>query len=169
MMKTFPSALAGTALGALLTVSATAHAATVNVSFVDPDNFADAGYSQSRPTERDLTELRAEFERYLKRLADASLAPNAVLKLEMLDIDLAGQVEPGRRLGNDIRVVREVTIPRLKFRYSLQEGDRVVANGEEYLTDLDFLHSVSRVGAEDRFRYEKSLLTSWFGKRFGKL
>lgn len=158
------------ALGAAAVASFTASAATVTINFVDPDQFSDAGYSQSRPTERDLADLRSEFERHLKRLADPALDPAATLKIEMLDIDLAGRFEPTRRgVWGEVRVVRDITMPRLKFRYTVQQGDRVLATGEEDLTDLDFLHSVGRLQSDDRLRYEKALLSSWFGKRFGKL
>jgi len=165
MLKTLPCLL----LGAALAAASASQAATVTVSFVDPDHFTDAGYSQSRPSERDLAELQAEFERYLQRLANQNLPLTAVLKLEMLDIDLAGQIEPGRRgLASDVRVVREVTIPRLKFRYTLQDGDRVVSRGEEYLSDLDFMRSYGRLTSDDRYRYEKTLLGNWFEHRLRK-
>src|SRR6202007_505503 len=107
-----------------------------------------------------------DIERHLQRLADRRLPESDALAIEVLDIDLAGHFEPFQfRGGNDVRIVRDITAPRIKLRYTLTRGDQVIAKGEEQLTDLNFMMSGARYSSDDRLRYEKALLDDWFEKR----
>jgi hypothetical protein len=151
----------------LLALAGTASAApNLSVTFVHPENYADAGYSRSYASEKERAELQRDIEQHLQTLAQRGLHPGETLKIEVLDIDLAGQFEPFRfRTGNDVRIVRDVAWPRMKLRYTLTQGDQVTASREEQISDMNFLTSINRYSSSDRLRYEKAMLDEWFDKR----
>ena len=157
-------------LGAgLLVAVGVASAATVSVTFVQPEKFTDAGHSRGRATERDLAELREDLQLHLQRLADRKLAASDTLQVEVLDIDLAGDFEMNRLTRfSDVRVVRDLASPRITLRYTGKLGDRVVTGPDEQLSDMNFLWGHNRYSGGDRLRYEKPMLDRWFEKRFAK-
>ncbi len=157
-------------LGAgLLVAAGLASAATVSVTFVQPEKFTDAGHSRGRATERDLAELREDLQQHLQRLADRKLAASDTLQVEVLDIDLAGDFEMNRLTRfSDVRVVRDIASPRIKLRYTGKLGDRIVTGAEEELSNMNFLWGHNRYSGGDRLRYEKPMLDAWFEKRFAK-
>lgn len=70
-----------------------------------PENYADASYARSFARERDRAEVQRDIEQHLQRLAERGLPAGESLKIEVLDIDLAGQFEPFRfRNGTDVRI-----------------------------------------------------------------
>lgn len=164
-MRSTPSRFIG---AALLATSLPALAANLSVVFVQPEKFTDAGYSRPFASERDRAEVQHDVEQHLRRLAERHLGSGDSLKIEVLDIDLAGHFEPFRFRGADVRVVRDVTPPRIKLRYTLSRDDRTVASAEEQVSDLNFLTSIGRYSSTDRLRYEKAMLDDWFEKRFGR-
>ena len=157
-------------LGASLLVAAgAASAATVSVTFVQPEKFTDAGYSRGRATERELADLQQEIQQHLQRLADRKLDASDALQVEVLDIDLAGDFQPNRFARfSEVRVIRDVASPRITLRYTGKLGDRVVTGPEEQLSDMNFLWGHNRYSSGDRLRYEKPLLDGWFERRFAK-
>ena len=149
--------------------SAVSSAATVSVTFVQPETFTDAGFSRGRATARDLAELQQEMQQHLQRLADRKLAAGDTLQVEVLDIDLAGDFESPRLARfSDVRVVRDFASPRIKLRYAVSQGDKVVTRGEDQLSDMSFLWSYNHYSGGDRLRYEKPMLDKWFEKRIAK-
>jgi len=154
-----------TALSSLLTLVAGVACAspTLSVSFVEPKNFTDAGYRNWVASEKDRAEVQHDIEQHLQRLAERKLQPGQSLKIDVLDIDLAGRFEPLRfRAANEVRVMRESTWPRIKLRYTLSQGDTVTASREEVVADLNYLGSINRYPSGDRLRYEKAMLDRWF-------
>jgi len=153
----------------LIALAVPAAAANVSVAFVHPEKYTDAGYSHSFASERDRAEVQRDIEQHLQRLAERGLPASDALKIEVLDIDLAGHFEPFRfRNGPDVRIVRDITLPRIKLRYTLTRGDQLVASAEENLSDMNFLMSGNRYSSGDRLRYEKAMLDDWFEKRITK-
>lgn len=153
----------------LLALAGVASAATVSVTFVQPEKFTDAGRSRGIATERDLAELREDLQQHLQRLADRKLAAGDTLQVEVLDIDLAGDFSPLRWASlSDVRVVRDIASPRITLRYTAKLGDRMVTGPEEQLSDMNFLRSHNRYSSGERLRYEKPLLDAWFERRFAK-
>ena len=153
----------------VLIAAGVSSAATVPVTFVQPEKFTDAGHSRGRATERDLAELQQEMQQHLQRLADRKLASGDTLQVEVLDVDLAGDFEMNRLTRfSDVRVVRDIASPRIKLRYTGKLGDRVVTGSEEQLSDMNFLWSHNRYSSGDRLRYEKPMLDKWFEKSFAK-
>ena len=153
----------------LLVAAGVASAATVSVTFVQPEKFTDAGHSRGRATEQELADLQQDMQQHLQRLADRKLAAGDTLAVEVLDIDLAGDFNSLRFARfSDVRVVRDIAIPRITLRYTAKLGDRVVKGPEEHLSDMNFLWGLNRYSSGDRLRYEKPMLDAWFDQRFGK-
>ena len=151
-------------LAVVLLAGAAAQADTpapaLSIHFVDPQHFTDASYTYHQ--DRTRSAVLRDIERHLQRLAADKLAPGRSLDIEVLDIDLAGQFEPWRDRAANVRIVREITWPRIALRYTLREGDGIVARGDEQLVDMSFLRSVNLYDREDRLRYEKAMLDHWF-------
>ncbi|MDM0074691.1 DUF3016 domain-containing protein [Variovorax sp. J2P1-59] len=161
----------GFAVAAMLSAGACAavQAADLSVVFVQPENFRDAVYSHPYGSERERAAVLRDIERHLRELADRGLPPGDSLRIEVLDIDLAGWFEPFRtRSYGDVRILRDITWPRIKLRYTLTRGDQVVASAEEQVSDLNYLMTVNRYSVSDRLRYEKAMLDNWFDRRFVK-
>lgn len=150
------AALAAAFLG--LTVGLPAHAAgKVEVSYVQPDQFRDAGRAVI-DRERTMGALTQHLQRLAKRLPDGQ-----TLRLEVTDIDLAGEIQPSRRLI-DLRVLRGgADWPRMSLRYTLLEGSRTLKSGEARLSDPAYLFSIRRAPVIDSdLVYEKRMLEAWF-------
>ena len=138
----------------------------LSVTFVHPEGYADAAYARPSGGELERAEVQRDIERHLQRLAERGLRIGQALRIEILEIDLAGQFEPFRfRAGSDVRIFRDVSWPRLGLRYTLTVGGQVAESREEQLTDMDYLASFNRYSRNDRLRYEKALLDAWFDKR----
>lgn len=143
--------------------SAAAEAAVV-VSFSQPERYRDAGRDGGRITSAKEPAL-VEIARHLERLGSQRLAAGQTLKIEVLDVDLAGEVNPLQRLSPHTRVMRANTWPRIRLRYALEEGGVVRAQGEEMIVDTDYQSHASTITASDPLRYEKAMLEDWFKRR----
>lgn len=130
---------------------------------------ADAAYSSAVGSECERAEVQRDIDQHLKQLAERHLAPGRSLEIEVLDVDLAGRFEPFRfRSGADVRIVRNVTWPRMRMRYALTDGGQVTSSSEELVADLNYLMSINRYSSGDRLRYEKAMLDDWFERRISK-
>jgi hypothetical protein len=150
--------------GALSAVAAPAAlaAGAVEVSFIEPARYSDAG--------KDLTEARRNEEtldHFLHNLGERYLGASQMLKIDVLDLDLAGTVRPSPRSGTELRIVRGAAdVPRIRLRYSLSEGGTVVKTAEETVTDLNYARHPTDYSQSDPLRYEKRMLADWFKARF---
>ncbi|WDT73662.1 MAG: DUF3016 domain-containing protein (plasmid) [Candidatus Manganitrophus sp.] len=97
--------------------------AAIDISFSDSERYTDAGrHMGDRVSEPVLQEIKE----YLESLGERYLEPNQNLKIEILDIDLAGRYEPVHRGGaSDVRILNDVTWPQIKVRYILEENGEV--------------------------------------------
>lgn len=156
-------ALTNTLAAAALTLLASGAAwAGATVTFVEPDKFIDMPFSQ------------IERERVLKDLSDyivkigAKLPAGQTLKIEVLDVDLAGRIHPSRRTTHDLRILNGgADWPHIQLRYQLEADGKVIRSGEEHLSDMDYLHSQRLISSNETLRYEKQMIADWFGKTFG--
>ena len=156
MKKISTALLAAAILGCAGTLSAHA-AGQVEVSYIKPDEFRDAGRGS---VDRDRT--LAALTQYLQRLS-RQLPAGRTLRLEVTDLDLAGEIYPNARL-NDLRVLRGgADWPHIRMRYTLLEGGRTLKSGEARLSDPGYMFS-SRVlaAADSELAYEKRMLKDWF-------
>lgn len=136
-------------------------AGTVDVSFVKPDEFADIGHG-SIEIERN-TQVLAD---HLKKLG-ARLPNGQALKLEVLDVDLAGEQRLNRR-GNDLRVLRgRADWPSMTVRYTLTADGRTVRSGQERITDMNYMFgSLRGYGSDEALAYDRRMLDRWFAENF---
>lgn len=145
-----------------LTLAAAAANAGVVVSFTDADRFSDA-----RPDGYDRSSALGGIERHLQDLGQHYLPPQQTLRIEVLDVDLAGQLEMTNR-GYQVRVLRDSGDgPAIRLRYTLEEGGKVLDSREETLSDRAYVRlkrSINTDGAA--LYYEKRLLDEWFKSRF---
>ena len=150
------------AVAALLLVARAEAAPIVEVVFVDPPRYADAklGGDVASELEATLSELRAHLEaRGAKFLNDGDR-----LVIEVLDLDLAGSAELWRARARDMRVLRDVTVPRMHLRYALTRGG-IESAGEERISDLGYLRDSTRCRSGEPLCHEKHMLDEWFGRR----
>ena len=150
------------ALAGLVLLSAGGASAAVTVAFSHPENFRDMPFS---PTDR---------ERVLKELGDhfallgKDLPPGQDLRIEVLDLDLAGRIHHSFRGRDDIRVMRGgADWPRMQLRYSLESQGHVIASGEDHLSDMMYMNRLNRYSDGETLRYEKRMIDDWFKEKFG--
>jgi hypothetical protein len=158
-MKTI---LSHTVLAAMLSlVAQTAHAAgTVDVVFVEPEKYADIGRSN-----RDREHAMDVLQGHLKALG-ARLADGQTLMIEVLDVDLAGELKLQRR-GDAQRVLKgRADWPRMSIRYTLSAGDQTLKSGEDKLVDMAYLQHGGRLPDTRALAYDLRMVDDWFGKTF---
>ncbi|HJV62079.1 MAG TPA: DUF3016 domain-containing protein [Albitalea sp.] len=145
-----------------LAAAGAAQAGTVNVSFAAKDRFSDAG-----STPWDEKANREAIAQYLQTLGPRYLAADQNLKVEILDIDLAGEPRPLARHGRELRVVKgRADWPRITLRYTLESNGKVLRSGEETVSDMSYTSHVPEPRASEPLHYEKRMLSEWFRKRF---
>jgi hypothetical protein len=81
------------------------------------------------------------------------------------DVDLAGRFEWWRPYAYDVRILRDITWPRIKLRYALADGGRTVLSAEEQISDLNYLMNAGVRSSSDPLKYEKAMLDDWFRAR----
>src|SRR5262245_59933630 len=150
-----------TTIAALLLVGAGAAQAggTVNVSFIDPEHFTDAGERSYYYSPNVLKVI----DQYLQDLGQRYLADGQVLKIDVTNIDLAGWLRPMPNRGEWVRVLRgRADFPRIALRYTLESNGQVTKQGEETLADLDYTNVLRPSTGEYEMRYERLMLEAWF-------
>lgn len=144
------------ALAAACALSAPGYAA-VDVKFIEPDKFTDLPFS---PSERAtaLATLQQHFEKIGSTLP---LSDN--LKIEVIDVDLAGREEPDFRHGRALRILRgQADWPAMQLRYALESGGKVVKSGEARINSMNYLRQHNRYFPNEPLRYEKAMVDAWF-------
>jgi len=147
----------------LFGLAGTAAAGTVDVQLVNPGNYTDAGAAVWE--EHDNAQALA---RHLQALGQKWLPADQRLKVELLDVDLAGTVRHGGR--EPLRTVRGgADFPRIHLRYSLQAPGRAAISGEDHLSDINYTRHVGQYRANsEALYYEKRMLDEWFKQRFAQ-
>lgn len=163
MKNTYRSALLAAALaaGSLLN-AADASQAAVTVNFHEPEKFTDARSRFGGETDKEYLEILANC---VTKEAARHLAPGQRLEVTFTDIDLAGEFIPTDPHKMDIRVVKDIYMPRqtLNFRLVGEDG-KVVKEGERRLTDMNFMNNARLIGRNEPLFYDKSLLEDWLKK-----
>ncbi len=89
------------------------------------------------------------------------------LKVDVLDVDLAGEVRPGARAW-DVRVLRgSVDWPRITLRWSLEGAGQTSRSGEAVVQDMAYLTRIAPPLAGTSLVYERRMLAEWFRAQFG--
>jgi Protein of unknown function (DUF3016) len=161
-MKTNVILCLSTLIAAVAAIPATA---AVSVTFTHPENYTDAGYFSV-----EAKRAMEEIEKELKYLGDRYLPPNQELKVEVLDVDLAGRIDPAKRRLYDVRVLRgTVDWPSIDLHYVLEAEGRVLADQREVVSDMAYLNRIPNVQySSESFPYEKRMLEDWFKARFAE-
>jgi len=138
-----------------------AAAGTVAVSFVNPASYTDIG-----ATRWDEEANLRELDRYLRALGQRWLTASQSLKVEVLEVDLAGAMRPGPMGQPELRILTgEADFPRMRLRYTLS-GDGPQRSGDERLADLNYTRGLANRGDSQALFYEKRMLYAWFKARF---
>lgn len=151
-----------TTVAAMLTLAGAAQATGVaEVKWIEPEKFHDIGLG-SFERERNQQALEDIFKQLARQLPDGQ-----TLKIEVTQVDLAGEMRPGS--VRDYRIVRGgVDWPRMSVRYSLQAGAQTIKAGQAQIADMNYLFGTRPVQAsEGPLPYEKRMLSRWFEETFG--
>lgn len=152
-----PSTLAAALSAALLLATGAALAGPATVTFANPDQFADL---PRESWNRD--DVLADLTDHFAALA-AKLPAGQELKVEVLDLDLAGRTWPGLWGARDLRVLNGgADWPHMKFRYQIVQDGSVVKSGEETVSNMNYMWGLNRYSSGDALRYEKQMLDTWF-------
>lgn len=151
-------------VGLALAAAGAYAAGTVQVAYVQPEKFADAGDAGS-DREDNLKLLTGHFEVLAKR----HLGDGQKLSIEVLDVDLAGETRPlVRRAGQDLRVLKGKTDwPRIKLRYTLESPGQAPRKAEQTVSDMAYLQRLAGYYRGEPLGYERRMLDDWFAAEFG--
>ncbi len=139
----------------------------VSVQWTDPNQFTDIRSSGNRfqAQQGDWVTTLAE---YFRTSAAKQLPAGDKLDITITDIKRAGEYEPwhGPR-GQDIRVIKDIYPPRIRFNYVWTDASgQVVSQGEKRLVDAGFLTNTINITNSDPLRYEKRMIDDWTRREF---
>ena len=138
--------------------------AEVEVTFEDPESYRDIDYGD-RNTRRGIKIHIPQLEKHIIKLGKRFLEEGQTLVMTVTDVDLAGEYEPWRSINfDDIRIVKDIYPPRIRFSYELKGADgTVLSSGEEHLSNMNFLYRI-RTNTHDDLFHDKELITDWMRK-----
>lgn len=146
---------------AVLAAASAAAQANVEVNFVESDKFSDIkdkyGFRE--------TQVLDELKGYLVAQLEKRL-PGRDVRIDVTDVDLAGEVEPFGWGGQWLRVMRSVTSPSIELSYEVREGGKVVQQGKTRLRDMNYQDGFNNFSSGDSLRYEKRMLDRWMQREF---
>lgn len=144
------------AVSGLLVLAAGAASADVTVNYVEPERFSDVPFTT---WEREAT--LKELTRHFAKLG-AQLPPGQNLRVDVLDVDLAGREYPGR--ARDLRIVKShgADWPRIDLRFTIEQNGQVLRSGDVQLRDMAFMDRRGRFSDNDALRFEKRMIDDWF-------
>lgn len=144
-------------------VAGTAAAAEIKVEYKDYKKFTDM---------KPANEARGSFEKrtmasFDKIFADLAkdLPEGYSWNVVVTDIDLAGDVNHMyTQAGQQIRVIKDIFIPRINFSYTLLDKNKAVVAEEKdlKLKDMGFMSRISNTRANEAYEHERVMLERWF-------
>ena len=158
MIRHMPRSLVASLLLAALTLAGAAQSAVV-VTFKDPERYSETGVFRD-----DGPAAMEHIGMFLTRLGERYLPADQTVRIEVLDMDLAGEQQMGPR-GQDIRVMRgRADWPTIKLRYTWERPGTAPVSAEEKVADMSYLQRT--VPSLEPFAHEKRMLETWFRQRF---
>jgi len=146
------------ALLAAALIAGSAHASAV-VRFTQPEKYTDMPFAAS-----DRQEVMIQLQKHFDKLA-ATLPAGQDLNIEVLDIDLAGRIEPSARAPRDLRILRgSADWPVITLKFSVEAQGKVLKSGEERIADQTYMLGFNHYNSSESLRYEKQMLDRWFTK-----
>lgn len=151
-------------LGLGLLVTLASARAAVTVEFVAPQHYRDASSTGYAADSAILGALAQHFE----ALGEGCLRAGESLEIRVLDLDLAGQQEWWHRASSTLRVMRDITWPRLTLDYVWRDpsGQLLGEAQGETVADMDYLRHSAYARSGEALFYEKRMLQAWFEPRF---
>jgi hypothetical protein len=133
--------------------------AAVVVTFKEPERYSETGVFRD-----DGPAAMEHIDAHLKRLGQRYIPADQTLRIEVLDMDLAGEQHMGSR-GQEVRVMRgRADWPRIKLRYTWERPNVPAQSAEETVSDMAYLQRT--VPSTEAFAHEKRMLETWFKQRF---
>ncbi len=139
---------------------------SVDVSYKNPDSFADASLDSNGYERGADAYVMKNLSSHMQKLGERYLKPGQQLQIEVRNIDLAGRYEPWHPNANDVRFMRDITWPIISLHYVLKQNGQVVAESDAQVTDKFYLQRLGRVTHSDRLYAEKAMLDDWFRTQF---
>ena len=159
MNRSLRTVLSAAALLCATAVPQARAAGSVEVQWLDPAGYSDAGRS-SIERER-VTRILGDHLQKLGRL----LPDGQVLKLQVTDLDLAGEIEPFR--WHELRVLRgRADWPQMSLRYTLSADVRTLKTGDARLQDMGYPFGTLASTRQGDLGYEKRMVEQWFKSEF---
>lgn len=158
----------GSAAGASPAPVDPVHAASVTVSYADPQHFTEKQLYGSEDRFNGVDYL-ARLRSYLIKQATPLLAPDQQLAVTITDIKLAGGFEPWRGpYWQNVRFMTDVYPPRIDLRFKLTNSQgQVLKQGTRKLSNLSYLSSgISAPGNSEPLHYDTALLRRWLTREF---
>ena len=147
-------------IAASLALLASGAEAVVTVNFVEPEKYTDMPFG-FYDKQRVMDDLKKHFDKMA-----AALPPGQDLKVDILDIDLAGRIEPSARNAYDLRILRgRADWPAITLRYSLESQGKTLNSGEDRIYDMAYLSGHNHYSSGENLRYEKNMLDRWFKQK----
>lgn len=141
------------------TASTPAKRDNVAVNFHEADKFTDARESFGAGSSQYYLDVLSE---HLHRVASTRLAAGQKLTVTFTDIDLAGDFIPTHSQLQNVRIIKDIYIPRMFMTFQLTDADgKVIKEGERKLTDLNFMNNIGLIDRNQPLYYDKALLTNW--------
>ncbi|MBL4910873.1 MAG: DUF3016 domain-containing protein [Alteromonadaceae bacterium] len=145
-------------------ISPVSYAAKTEIKWTNPEKYRDirAG-DENRKAYKE--RVFSTFEKHFAKLAE-KLPAEQTLKIEITDVDLAGDVNIGS-VVNRIRIVTDLYFPSMKFSYQLINADKsVVKSADVSLKDMGFMYVNNFRYRNQSFSYDKKMIADWFKKTF---
>ena len=155
-----------TLLTSMLLIAPGAFAASSEVTWTDYKSYRDidAG-NENRKSFRERT--FKGFEKHFSKLA-ATLPEGQVLKIDVTDVDLAGDTNASGI--HRTRIIKHLYSPRMNFSYQLFDAEgKVIQADEAVVKDMNFMSGNSLKYRNKSLGYEKKMLDDWFDKTFKEL
>jgi len=157
---------AGTGCELMKTTPPAVPVENITVKFDQPDNFTDVREHFGSGTSEVYLDMLRE---HVQQTAATRLQAGQKLTVTFKDIDLAGDHIPGRIGRDDIRIVKDIYIPRMELSFQLTDAaGAVVAEGDRQLSNMNFMNEIQLTNRNDPLNYDKNLLTDWMKSEFRK-
>lgn len=147
------------AVASLCLAAVQAAGAAVTVDYVHPEGFTDLPRI-ARQRDQALQDFTEHFE-----TLGRGLPSGTDMKIDVLDIDLAGHERPNAFGNADLRVVGgPIDAPRMRLRYTVSRDGKVVAQGEARLDDAGFRERINMYPSSARWPREFQMIDDWWNK-----
>lgn len=103
-----------------------------------------------------------QLDKHFQKSAKKFLPEGFTLKIKVTDLNLAGDTRFHTIGHNEVRLVKPMYWPSMKFEYELYEGDELVKTDMVKIKDVSFMERSSIGRKSQGLYYEKRLITDWF-------